>query len=292
MAYCVNCGIELSRYNKQCPLCDTETVHAVSEKDALNTDYPDYRKESESEAKRVNRIFVGRLLSMIFFNYAVILLIINFSVNKAVTWSVIPNLSLVLVWFCVAYPFFRKHNTFFRLYTYDSVAVIIYLICLNLVISGNTAWAKYAGLSVALVWAVLAGFFSTGKIRKVLPVTVYYIISAVVFFVAFAFAIDNRLSAFTLVLPVTGLVFVMALISYFIIMAKGNDFLGVFSVAMMSLTIVCLGIDMIISNYFHGKIMLTWSLITSAVTLPLFAVMFTVKKSRELKSIISKKLHR
>ncbi len=292
MPYCVNCGVQLSKYNKQCPLCDTKVVLEAAKKEALNTDYPDYRKESESESKRVNRIFVGRILSMIFVNYIVILLIINLSVNKAVTWSVIPILSMALIWYGVAYPFFRKHNTFFRLYTYDSIAVILFLIGLNLIISKNIAWAKYAGLSVALVWAVLAGFFRTEKIRKTLPVTIYYIIASVVFFVAFAFAIDNRLSAFTLILPITGLVFTVALISFFIIMSKGNDFLGILSVALVSAAIVCLGIDMIISNYLGGSISLTWSLITSVVTVPLFIVALTIKKSRELKSIISKRLHR
>ena len=292
MPYCVKCGVELSDYNKNCPLCNTEVLYNDKNEPTINIDYPNYRTEFIDEAKRVNRIFVGRLLTMIFFNYAAIILIINLSVNKAVTWSIIPVLSIVLVWFGVAYPFSRKRNSFFGLYTIDSFAVIIYLLLLNLVITGNIAWAKYAGLSIALVWAILAGFFITAKIRKHLPISVFYILSAVTFFVAFALAINNRLSVFKLVLPVTALILIISLLAYFVIIAKGNDFLGILWVALISTAIVCLGLDMIISNFLNDTISLSWSLIVSAVTVPMFVSALTIKKSRELKSIISKKLHR
>lgn len=292
MPYCVNCGVELSEYNKKCPLCDTEVLYNAENETKPNTDYPEYRTASADETKRVNRIFVGRLLSMMFFNYAAIVLIINLSISKAVTWSLIPVLSLALVWYGVAYPFFRKRNTFFKLFTYDSIAVIIYLLTLNFVISGNFFWAKYAGLSVALIWAILAGFFITKKIRKFLPITVFYIISAVIFFVAFAFAINNRLSVFRLVLPITSIALIAALISYFIITAKAGGFLGILWVALISVSVVCLGLDIIISNYLLGRVALTWSLIVNAVTIPLFVTALTIKKTREIKAVISKRLHR
>ena len=292
MPYCVNCGVELSEYCAKCPLCDTEVIYDRENAPEANTDYPDYRTASYDEAKRVNRIFVGRLLSMMFFNYAAIVLIINLSINKAVTWAMIPVISLVLVWYGVAYPFFRKRNTFFGLYTYDSIAVILYLLALDLIISRSISWSIYAVLSVALVWSILAGFFITEKIKKVLPVTVFYIVSAVVFFVAFAFAINNRLSVFSLVLPVTGLVLVVALFSYFIITARADDLLGILWVALISASVISLGLDIIISNYLAGHVSLSWSLIVNAVTVPLFVTALTIKKAREIKAIISKKLHR
>ena len=292
MPYCVNCGVELEKYIKKCPLCDTDVPKSAYSAPEKNTDYPDYRTASMDEAKRVNKIFVGRLLSMMFFNYAVIVLIINLSVNRAITWSWIPVVSIMLVWYGVAYPFFRKKNTFFSLYTMDSAAVIAYLLAVNYIISSNFMWAKYAALSVALVWAILAGFFMTYKIRKVMPITVFYILSAVVFFVAFAFAIDNRLSVFKLVLPITALVLVAALLSYFIITSRGSDLWGILWVAFVAVSVVCLGLDMIISNYIRGHIVISWSLIVNAVTVPLFATAFTIKKAREIKAIITKRLHR
>ena len=292
MPYCVNCGVQLEKYAKSCPLCKTQVPKGIVDERERNIDYPDYRTPSADEAKRVNRIFIGRLLSMMFFNYAAIVLIINLSINSAVTWSLIPVLSIVLVGYGVAYPFFRKRNTFFRLYTYDSIAVIIYLLALNLIISGNIEWAKYAALSVSLAWSILAGFFITGRIRRFMPVTVFYILSAVVFFVAFAFAINNRLSAFKLVLPVTGLILVAALLAYFIITARAGGLLGVLWVALISVSLVSLGLDAIISNYLLGHISLSWSLIVDAVTVPLFVTALTIKKSREIKAIISKKMHR
>ncbi len=292
MAYCVKCGVELSSYSKSCPLCRTAVLKSADDNDAENTDYPNYRKPSIEESKRVNRIFVGRLLSMMFFNYAVILIIINLSVNKALTWSLIPVISIALVWFGVAFPFFKKRNTFFVLYTYDSIALILYLIGLNLIISGDISWAKYAALSVGLVWAVLAGFFIGGKIRKALPVIVFYIVVSVIFFAAFAFAINNRLSAFRLIMPIMGVVLTVALFSYFIITARAGGMLGILWVVFVSVSVMSLGLDAIISNYISGHVALSWSLIVNAVTVPLFVTSLTIKKSRELKAIISKRLHR
>jgi hypothetical protein len=292
MAYCVKCGVELAEYSKSCPLCRTEVADSAVLKETENIDYPNYRTPSLDEAKRVNRIFVGRLLSMMFLNYAVILIIINLSVNKAVTWSLIPVISIALVWFGVAFPFYKKRSTFFELYTYDSIAVILYVIGLNLLISGDVSWAKYAALSVGLIWAVLAGFFIGGRIRKALPVIVFYIVIAVIFFAAFAFAINNRLSAFRLIMPIMGVVLAVALFSYFIITARAGGILGILWVVFVSVSVLSLGLDAIISNYIAGHVALTWSLIVNAVTVPMFVTSLTVKKSRELKAIITKRLHR
>ena len=292
MAYCVKCGVELAEYSKSCPLCRTEVADSAVSKETENIDYPNYRTPSMNESKRVNRIFVGRLLSMMFLNYAVILIIINLSVNKAVTWSLIPVISIALLWFGVAFPFFKKRSTFFELYTYDSIAAILYVIGLNLIISGDLVWAKYAALSIGLVWAVLAGFFIGSKIRKSLPVVVFYIVISVIFFAAFAFAINNRLSAFRLIMPIMGVVLAVALFSYFIITARAGGVLGILWVVFVSVSALSLALDAIISNYIVGHVALTWSLIVNAVTVPMFVTSLTVKKSRELKAIISKRLHR
>ncbi|MCK5128565.1 MAG: hypothetical protein KAQ68_01835 [Clostridiales bacterium] len=292
MAYCIKCGVELSEYIKACPLCETEVLNGTENEEIINSDYPDYRMSPKDETKRVKHIFAGKILSVLFFDYAIILLILNILINKTVSWSMIPVLSLVLCWFGVAYPFFRKHNTFFRLFTMNCIAVIVYLLSLNLIISGDILWSRIAGLSIALLWVIMAGFFIPERIRKILPVTVYYILSSVILFVVITLLIGNQLSIFQVVLPLTILLLVLSLVSYFVIVARANDFLGMSSVILFDISVFCLVLDIIIVHYTKGTYMPSWSIIVNIVTIPLFATVHTIKKSRELKSLISKKLHR
>lgn len=292
MSYCVRCGVELSEYNKECPLCNTKVLNTTEEVIAHNTDYPDYKINPRRETKRVNSLFVGKLLSMLLFNYAAITLVINLIINKIVSWSMIPVLSLALVWFGVAYPFLRKKNSFFTLFTLDSIAVIVYLLSLNYMITKNFAWSKYACLAIALLWIVMAGFFIGSKISKILPIAIYYILAATISFVVIVMFIDNQLSVTQLVLPITVLIFVLSIVSYFVIMARANDVLGFISVIIFDVSVLCLILDMIITHYYKGNMIPTWSVIVNVVTIPLFATIHTIKKGRELKSIISKKLHR
>lgn len=292
MSYCVKCGVELSEYNKECPLCETKSVCAEENEIKINTDYPDYRISPRKETKRVRHIFVGKILSVLFFDYAAIILILNIIINKKISWSVIPVISLALLWICVAYPFYRKRNSFFRLFTLDCIAVIIYLFALNYIILGNFIWAQIASMSIVLLWVIMAGFFIPERIRKILPVTLYYILSSVILFVVITLLIGNQLSIVQVVLPLTIILLVLSLVSYFVILARANDFLGMSSVILFDISVFCLALDMIIAHYLKGTIMPSWSIIVNIVTIPLFATIHTIKKSRELKAIISRKLHR
>ena len=292
MSYCVKCGVELSEYHKECPICNTAVLDGIDRKSIPNTDYPDYRINPGREIKRVNRLFVGKLLTMLLFNYAAITLVINILINKTVSWSMIPVASIILVWFGVAYPFLRKRNSFFKLYTFDSIAVMIYLLSLNYIISQNFSWSRYACIGVALLWIILAGFFITEKIKKIIPVAVYYILSAVIFFVITTMLIDNRPLEIQIVFPITVLLLVISLVSYFIIVARASDALGMISVILIDISIFCLALDMILSHFLKGTIMPSWSIFVNAVTIPAFATIHTIKKGRELKAIISRKLHR
>ena len=292
MSYCIKCGVELSEYMKECPLCKTKVADRDDLEMIANTDYPDYKISPRGETKRVNSLFVGKLLSMLFFNYAMITMVINILVDKKISWSMIPVVSLLLVWFGVAYPFLRKKNSFFKLFTFDSIAVVLYLLSLNFIISRDFIWARYACLGVALLWSILAGFFLSEKIRKILPITIYYILSAILFFVITTLFIDNRLLEIQLIVPITLLLLIISIVSYFVIVARAKDALGLVSVILFDISTFCLALDILLSQYFRGTLMPSWSIFVIVVTIPLFVTFHTIRKGRELRSIISKKLHR
>ncbi|MBN2878648.1 MAG: hypothetical protein JXN65_03365 [Clostridia bacterium] len=292
MSYCVQCGVKLSDYHKKCPLCGTEVINPNTYEFAANTDYPDYPVVNEGEASPVRRYMTGIILSIQAFVYSFVVLFIDWITGKGINWSLIPTLSLALLWFSVAYPFFRKKNSFFRLFTYDCIALIVYIMLLNYIISGNFIWARYVAVSVLFLWIIIAGIFLTDKIRKVFPITIYYILSTVIIvFISLSFA-EQKIAILKLGLPVIISFVVISLISYFIIKSSSKGAWTMVSVLLVSSTLMCLIIDATLHYSVHSSIGFTWSLIVAVVTIPLTATITAISKSNELYAAISKKLHR
>lgn len=292
MSYCVQCGVKLSDYHEKCPLCNTEVINPNKPVLRANTDYPDYQVVNEKESKTVKHYVTGIILSLQVFVYSFVVFLIDWLTGDGITWSLIPILSLALVWITVAYPFFRRKNTFFKLFTYDSIAVTIYIMLLNFIISGNFMWARYVAVCVLLAWVIIAGIFLTDKIRKAVPITIYYIIATVIItFISLSF-VEQKAVILQLGLPIMISFFILSLISYFIIKASSGGILTFFTLLLVSSTIQCAIIDLTFYYNAHSEFGLTWSLIVAVVALPLAATMFGVKRSNELYALLSRKLHR
>ena len=292
MPYCVECGVELSEYHKKCPLCQTEVMHPKITSFSDNTDYPDYRASGNGQDKRARRIMTGIILSIQVFVYSVVLVFINLIISGRITWSVIPVLSMALVWFGVALPFFKKRNTFFRLFTYDSLVTALYLFLLNLFISGNIYWAKFAGLGILWMWMIIAGIFLTDRIRRFVPVTLYYLFSIFVLSMLTVFIIGGQPLALYITSAIGVPALVISLISYFIIKASKTGVIGLIQVLLAAVTVMCLLTDLILHYYLFTEIKVSWSLIVSAVTIPCLTTLYAIHKGRELKAVIARKLHR
>lgn len=292
MSYCVQCGVELSTYHGKCPLCKTEVINPLTTPTKINPDYPDYSTDSPEEKKRIKRYVTGIILSLQIFVYSVLNFLIDWLTGNGINWSLIPILSLALLWFSVAYPFFRKRNAFFRLFTYDCIAVILYLLALNYIISNNFIWSKYTTLSIVLLWVIIAGIFLTDRIRKVLPVTLFYVFCFVIISTITILFLDNPSSVSHIAVPIIITFFILSLISYFIIKSSYSGILVFFMVFLADISFLSLVIDLTLHNYFHSSFGVSWSVIVNAVTIPATSTIFAIKRSSELNLLISKKLHR
>ena len=292
MSYCVQCGVKLSDYHEKCPLCDTEVINPNKPIVRANTDYPDYQVIEKSEKKTVKHYVTGIILSLQAFIYSLVVFLIDWITGGGITWSIIPILSLTLLWVSVAYPFFRKKNTFFRLFTYDCIAVIVYILLLNYVISKNFIWSRYVAVSILFLWIIIAGIFLTDKIRKVFPIAIYYIISTVIIvFISLSF-VEQKILILQLGLPIMISFFIISLISYFIIKSSSGGVLTLLTVLLVCSTLLCLIIDITLHYNANATIKLSWSLIVAVVTIPLAATLYGIKKSNELYALLSRKLHR
>jgi len=292
MSYCVHCGVELANYHKKCPLCGTKVIDTTNVSSVTNTDYPEYVLYTKHSKSRANRLFIASILSLLSFLYALIPLLVDLLINKGISWSLIVFISVSLLWLGVAFPFFMEKPTFFRLFSYDTLASSIYLLLLNYLISGNLNWAKFTSLGLCILWVIMAGIFITDRIRTILPLKFYYILSSIIISVVFVLSINSETSLIYILLPINIMIFVLTLLSYFIVTAKIYDFLGLLVVILSDVSIFVVILNLILSKYLQGFYSLSWSIIVIIITIPLLATAFTIRKSKQLRKFISKKTHR
>ena len=292
MAFCVHCGVELSGYHRACPLCETVVVDPNNEDSIIDSDYPNYRISTISDEKRIRRILTGIILLGQFIVYSLVTLFVDILTSKGVSWSLIPILSFALLSVGVAYPFFRKHNTFFRLFTIDSIAASIYLVLLNIVISKQLTWSSYTSVGILMLWVIIAGIFLTDKIRKFLPITLFYVFASFIMAIIAVFFVGNHQITIYIMASIGFTALALSLISYFVIKAATNSTWGLLMVLIVDISIICLVVDITLHHYLMSTIAISWSIIVNAVTIPLVATLFAIKRSSELRAMISKKLHR
>ncbi len=258
MPYCVNCGVELSAYHKKCPLCKTEVMPSIASEDIENTDYPDYRVNTVSEKKRIRRIITGSILSIQCVVYGIISIFIDLLTPQGFGWSLIVMASLTLVWFGVAYPFFRKRNTFFRLFSYDCLAVLAYLILLNIIIDGRISWSQYTSFSLLVLWVIISGIFLTDRIRKFLPITIYYIFAALIIAVGVVVLIGTQPLTIKIASWIGFPVLTLSLVSYFAIRSSKNGVWGLMTVLLSDLAIMSVVADLVTRYFLLSEFELGW----------------------------------
>lgn len=292
MSYCVHCGVQLSEYHEECPLCRTKVFNPNVKIDPQTRDFPKYRERLKvQDPDHMKRLLAGMVISFAAAIYIVVLLLINYLVNGTISWSLIPTLSLLLVWFGVGLPFLRPGQTGFRLYTADSFATSIYLLALNYVISGNLSWAKYAAPGVIFVWMIMAGILVGDHIKRRIPLTLYYIIGTIVFTAFYAFLFTNNQVIIHVVLPIYIVGLFFAIITFLLSKAMVFDIYKFLAIVFMNVALTCFGIDMILTHYFQGNFNPTWSVIVLIALVPLSLAGLMMRNLRTLRTFIAKKFH-
>lgn len=292
MSFCVHCGVKLADYHTECPLCGTKVINPSAKPKEIKRDYPQYREHiSKHNRNQMRHYLTGTILSLVSVLYILALAIVNLMVNRTISWSLIPILSLVLVWFGVAYPFFRVKNSFYKLFSFDCFAVAVYLIVLNLIISGDVHWAKFASSAIIFLWMVLNGIVLSDRVKKCVPLLVYYIVASLAYTLFMAYVLSNNDVILSLVIPMYLAVLVIAVLAYFTAKSKAFDVASLLAIIIFNAGIVCLLVELIISKHFAGSYTLSWSLIVLLATTPLSIAAMIVKKSRDVRGFVSKKFH-
>lgn len=294
MAYCVHCGVKLADYHERCPLCNTLVLDPAARSSLQQEyDYPQYRQHLKNpETNPIRQQLTGIILTSVFSMYIIILLLVNFLVNRQLSWSLIPVATLVYLWFALALHFFRVKIRFFRVYTFDSFATAIYLLVLNFIISGDLHWAKFASSGIVFVWIIMNGIFISERGKKWIPMILYYIVASLLFTALFAFLLTNSEVIVRLVLPIYLSTLFFILISYFIIKSMVFDIFNFLAIVLCAVTLCAVSVELTVTRYFYGNYSLSWSLIAISTLLPLSLTAFMLRNIRKFRSFFVKKLHR
>lgn len=156
MSYCVNCGVELAPSEKRCPLCHVPVINPADPwKEPEEHPYP---RRIETVEPHIDRRFFSLFATLILMVPILICLINDLFVHGKVTWSVfvIGGAGVVFVFFLL--PFLIGKCSPVLLWTFDTVAVLGFLLLTERKVGGND-WFLPLALPLTLVLAAICLLF-------------------------------------------------------------------------------------------------------------------------------------
>lgn len=153
MAYCVNCGVELEKSQANCPLCGVE---AVNPKEPYDPTLPKpYSARMARIQERMERRFVGWILTIVLVVVAVVCVMANLMYDGAVTWSIYVLSCAALVWVIVLLPLVYPGLHPVLMVLLDVCALLAFLYGVNLA-DRSSDWYMTLALPQVLLYGVLA----------------------------------------------------------------------------------------------------------------------------------------
>ena len=177
MSYCVNCGVELDKSLKKCPLCSTAVVNPNDiDEDAAITTYP---VETISKVVRQIKKLVGAFITVIFSVILILCPLCNYIISDGITWSRYVIISVVFLWFCVVPPIIMEKKIFIKSVFIDFLSACVYLSFMNYFTTPDINWFMNISFPILLY---LLGEFILLYFLAVKKIKLLYIISTGIVF--------------------------------------------------------------------------------------------------------------
>lgn len=153
MAYCVQCGVELTTGTPACPLCHTRVLHP----DALDASTPEQPEHVETAIDRIDRVYGRRLSIALLLVPMLTVTLLDFIGGGGLTWSPYVTGALICLYCWFVVPVFYKFSRPYMYIAVDTLALCSYLLLIALINDG-ISW--FVGLALPVVMAV--GLFVLG----------------------------------------------------------------------------------------------------------------------------------
>lgn len=150
MSYCVNCGVELEKACRACPLCDTPVLNPREKNET--GEKPAY-PENLTIPKSVSKKYWVFVISLVMIIPNLILLISNELFFDSV---VIPYITggFLVAWFWFLFPFIWRKPIPFVLLAIDALSLMAYVYAIHMA-GYDTGWYKAIAMPVIIaLWAV------------------------------------------------------------------------------------------------------------------------------------------
>lgn len=165
MSYCVNCGVELEKGRKECPLCNTPVINPKEL--GVQPKQPAFPRE-KGQVEVVKRKDMGVLISIVAVATSVTCGILNLLVYDSSRWSIAIIGACALLWVMLIPAVIYTKLPVYVYLLLDGLMVAVYLYMITFV-TGNDSWFWGLALPITGLVTLLVEIFAL-CIRK-LPVS-------------------------------------------------------------------------------------------------------------------------
>ncbi len=152
MSYCVNCGVELDRSLKKCPLCGVPVINPLEKEEPVQTPaFP----ESRDELKKKDRSFWIGFFSLLYTVPIVTCVICNLLYDKSLTWSVYVASGILMLWVFSTSPFYFTKFDVRAMISIDLAGVLLGMTIIQMMTAAANWFVAIALPAVLYCWIAL-----------------------------------------------------------------------------------------------------------------------------------------
>lgn len=150
MSYCVNCGVELKKSEKYCPLCSVEVLNPKAPwQEPPERPYPRYL---ETLVNRIDKRYFATLAGLILMIPMMITILLDILDGGGLTWSAYIVGAMALLFIFVVLPFYFKHYHTVIFLSANCAAVLLYLLFIEKTNGGH--WFVALGLPITVAASI------------------------------------------------------------------------------------------------------------------------------------------
>jgi len=152
MSYCVNCGVELEKTIKKCPLCGTEVKNPNYPVDTVSPKpYPPNR----ASLKQVDSRETALLISLILAAPSIACAVMNFFIFGRGTWSLHVIGICGILWTIIVPPLIFRKMTKLVGIVLDASVILLYIYAFVIQFGDKTGWYKEVAVPIVVLLSVL-----------------------------------------------------------------------------------------------------------------------------------------
>jgi hypothetical protein len=233
MIICKNCGVELEPCMQYCPLCELRVegdLPATASSDNKNN-VSNGRNMTQPQRKAT-----WEIVSIIILLVIMATSLLNFILNKKISWAEYPMASCLVIFSYVSvFAFLHKKREVQIFYVFIMAAVLIFLLDL---FTNGIGWSVYLGIPILLFLnVILAGtIFLFRKLKhKGINLLAYSFFAAALLCIGTEAVIDNYVDGavhlvWSLIVAGSVLPVITVLLFIHVRLKKGNDLIRIFHI--------------------------------------------------------------